>query len=275
MYNNDQNSYRNYDQRNGGYGMYSYNNNHNYNNNNGSLNEMKRRNTMYGNDTLVGKEDLVNNPAVRVPVCLCLDTSGSMTGRPIAELNEGVRLFYEAVSEDVVAMCAAEICIVTFGGQQAKCVRDFTGLLEEQVPPRLTASGMTPLGEAVNIALDKLEQRKADYAACGVDYYQPWLVLMTDGSPNGDYKELKRAKERTNDLVNRRKLTVFPIGIGAEADMNVLRDFSPKRAPLKLQGLKFCEFFAWLSQSVSTTSQSMPGDAVKLDLSGIAGWGEL
>ena len=98
---------------------------------------------------------------------------------------------------------------------------------------------------------------------------------MTDGAPNGDSGELSRAIGRTVDLVNQKRLTVFPIGIGAEADMDVLAKFSPKRPPLKLQGLKFCEFFAWLSKSVSKTSQSTPGESVKLDIDGIKGWGEL
>lgn len=76
-------------------------------------------------------------------------------------------------------------------------------------------------------------------------------------------------------MVNQKKLTVFPIGIGSDADMDVLAQFSPKRAPLKLQGLKFREFFAWLSKSVSKTSQSTPGESVKLDVEEIKGWGVL
>ena len=34
--------------------------------------------------------------------------------------------------------------------------------------------------------------------------------------------------------------------------------------PIKLKGLKFSEFFQWLSQSVSTVSDSMPGDKIQL-----------
>ena len=59
------------------------------------------------NNLLVRLEDLVNNPTARVPVCLCLDTSGSMGGMPIDELNEGVRLFYEAIREDETALYSA------------------------------------------------------------------------------------------------------------------------------------------------------------------------
>lgn len=227
------------------------------------------------NNLLVRLEDLVNNPTARVPVCLCLDTSGSMDGQPINELNEGVRLFYEAIKEDETALYSAEISIVTFGGNNAECIADFASLELQPNAPKLLASGMTPMGEAVNMALDLLERRKDEYKDRGVDYYQPWLVLMTDGEPNGDKSELSRAINRTVELVNQKKLTVFPIGIGAYADMNVLGHFSPKRPPLKLQGLKFREFFAWLSKSVSKTSQSTPGESVKLDVEGIKGWGEL
>ena len=131
------------------------------------------------------------------------------------------------------------------------------------------------MGEAVNLALDLLEHRKEEYKEKGVDYYQPWLVLMTDGEPNGDKVELSRAINRTSNLVNEKKLTVFPIGIGTEADINVLSQFSPNRQPLKLQGLKFREFFAWLSKSVSNTSQSFGGKSVNLDVDGIKGWSEL
>ena len=40
-------------------------------------------------DNLLRRKDLVENPTARVPVCLCLDVSGSMSGDPINELNCG------------------------------------------------------------------------------------------------------------------------------------------------------------------------------------------
>ena len=229
---------------------------------------------MNQSNLLVRMEDLVNNPTARVPVCLCLDTSGSMDGSPIQELNSGVRLFYDAIKEDEMAMYSAEISIVTFGGT-AQCMADFASLEVQPEPPVLSAYGVTPRGEAVNMALDLLERRKNEYKDRGVDYYQPWLVLMTDGAPNGNQVELQRAIQRTRDMVNQKKLTLFPIGIGAEADMNVLGQFSPEWSALRLQGLKFREFFSWLSKSVSRTSQSTPGEYVEIDKDGIRGWGHL
>lgn len=251
-------------------------------------------------NNLLRVQDLVNNPTPRVPICLCLDTSGSMgavegdcvqTGETIFEdgktwnvvtggtsrideLISGVRQFYDAIKEDEMAVYSAEICIVIFN-DDATCVMDFANIERQEELPELIASGDTAMGEGVNLALDLLEERKQEYREKGVDYYQPWLVLMTDGEPNGSREELEKAIKRTTDMVNSKKLTIFPIGIGDETDMNTLNRFSPKRPALKLQGLKFREFFAWLSQSVSRVSQSTPGETIKLDVEAIKGWAEL
>ena len=172
-------------------------------------------------------------------------------------------------------MYSAEICVITFGGTSPILVEDFASIERQPNVPQFYADGETPMGEAVNMALDCLEKRKQEYKDKGVDYFQPWLVLMTDGEPNGSQAELDRAILRTKELANTKKLTIFPIGIGDEADMGILSEFSPKRSPLKLKGTNFRAFFQWLSQSVSRTSQSMPGENISLDLDGIKGWAEL
>lgn len=247
-------------------------------------------------------KDLVENPTARVPICLCLDTSGSMgaveddgtlqrTGETvfsdgqewnlvtggtsrIDELQKGLQTFYDEIRADDIAQYAAEICIVTFD-DQVQCIYDFATVDRQMELPKLNANGETHMGEGVLKALDLLEQRKQEYKDKGVDYYQPWLVLMTDGEPNGDPTKLNEAIERTCNLVNAKKLTVFPIGIGEGVNMDMLRKFSPTRTPLHLKGLKFKEFFVWLSQSVSRTSQSIPGETVPLDKDGVTTWGEL
>lgn len=246
-------------------------------------------------------EDLVNNPTARVPVCLCLDVSDTMnlvieddvqtTGETVmvegqecgvttegtprhAEMVKGIEKFFDAVRADEIAVEAAEICIVTFGQKGARLVQDFASI-EQSKLPKLVVGGETPMGEGVNLALDRLEARKEDYKRVGVDYYQPWLVLMTDGEANGDPSELSRAQSRATELVNGRRLTVFPIGIGNEAGMETLRRFSPRRPPLHLKNMNFQGFFEWLGKSVAQVSNSMPGESIKLDTDAISSWGEL
>lgn len=226
----------------------------------------------FNNEMKMRKEDLVSNPEARVPVCLCLDTSGSMAGAPIEELNAGVGLFYQAIREDEAAVNAAEISLVTFG-YDWRCIADFAGVERHDQEPCLTASGGTPMGEAVNLALDLLERRQREYRENGVESFRPWLVLMTDGQPNGDPQQLEYAISRVAGMAEARKLVVIPIAIGSHADNQVLQRFSPGRPALTLQGLKFREFFAWLSRSVSVASRMSADGAIPVG--SIAGWAQL
>ena len=54
--------------------------------------------------------------------------------------------------------------------------------------------------------------------------------------------------------------------------MDILRQISV-REPIKLQGLKFRELFQWLSSSMKSVSQSVPGTDVPL--SPPNGWGSV
>ncbi len=208
------------------------------------------------------EEDLITNPATRLPVCLCLDTSSSMSGKPIDELNRGVEYFFEAIKEDEIARYSVELSIVTFSSTAEK-ILDFANIDRQTFTP-LSASGSTSMGEGVNLALDLLQQRKKEYSDKGVDYYQPWLVLMTDGHPT-DY--IESAVDRVRQLASQKKLTVFAVAIGDGADINTLKRFSTMKnnMVLKVKSAQyFREFFEWLSQSVSVASQSVPGEKASL-----------
>jgi uncharacterized protein YegL len=229
---------------------------------------------MAENDRIFRKSDLVSNPTARLPVCLCLDTSGSMDDEPIRELNSGVKTLYEIIKGNIKTTLSAEICIVTFGGN-AQLIENFATVDQRPEPPELFVDGLTPIGEGVNLAMDMLEERKQMYKESGIDYFQPWLVIITDGQPEGhDPSELERAIERTSTAIKEKKLTLFPIGVTG-ADMDILQRFSPTKRPLKLQGLKFDEFFEWLGKSIERTSISIPGEKVTLDTDSIKDWAEL
>jgi uncharacterized protein YegL len=222
------------------------------------------------NDLILREESLLENPTSRVPICLVLDCSGSMSYSPIEELNKGVEQFFQAVLEDETAKYSAEIAVVTFGGDVSVLI-DFNSVMNVQ-PPHLYAGGGTPMGEAVETALKLLEDRKNDYKNAGVEYYQPWMVLMSDGAPTDS---IEKSTRLTADLVNEKKLTLFPIIIGSDEGAKQIARFSPKLPPLKLKGLNFREFFEWLSRSVSRVSQSTPGETIQLDTDGIKAWGEI
>lgn len=222
------------------------------------------------NDLIIRQEELIDNPTARVAVALVLDTSYSMNGAPIGELNRGVAKFFEETLANEVARFSAEVCIVKFGGT-AELALDFKSL-EEQTVPTFSASGGTPMGAAVSQAIEALNVRKREYQNAGVDYYQPIMVIMSDGAPTDS---IDAAERDVAALVSQKKLSLFCIGIGKDADMATLQRLSPGRTPLPLKELNFEEFFVWLSASVARVSASIPGEDVPIDVDGIKGWANI
>ncbi|HNU19362.1 MAG TPA: VWA domain-containing protein [Hydrogenophilus thermoluteolus] len=194
--------------------------------------------------------DLIENPSPRCAVTLVLDISGSMSGTPIQLLNEGVRLFVDEVKRDDLARWSVELAIYTFGSTVTQ-VMDFTGVDALENTPSFSAGGLTPMGQAVEMALRALDERKRQYRNVGVPYYQPWLVLLSDGAPTDNWTN---AAQKARDLAANRKLVSLPIGVG-DADLDILSQFSNKPA-VRLDGLKFRELFQWLSASMTRVSAS-------------------
>ncbi len=227
----------------------------------------------------LGEDDLITNTSSRLPVCLCLDVSGSMAkDDAIGMLSDGVAAFYESIKNDDQARNSCEIAIVTFSSE-VNVVEDFS-CVDAKSPVNFKAEGGTALAHGVEKCLDLLEARKEDYKANGVDYYQPWLVIITDGKP-GDMEDIPAAQDRTRKLVEAKRLTLFPIAVGSDenpekfrAVMDVLNGFGSKRAK-HLKDLKFNEFFEWLGKSMSAVSASQVGDKVKLDTTGMDDWSEI
>lgn len=198
------------------------------------------------------------NAERRCPVVLLLDTSYSMQGDPIRELNEGLELFRDELLGDPVAAKRVEVAIVTFGPVQE--VSGFTGA-ESFVAPRLEVSGDTPVGAAIACGLDLLADRKQQYRDNGISYYRPWVLLITDGGPTDEWRH---AASRVRQGEADKAFSFFAIGVEG-ADMATLAQISaPTRSPLELKGLMFRELFRWLSASMKAVSSSKPGAEVQL-----------
>lgn len=215
----------------------------------------------------------VTNPAPRCPVILMLDTSGSMEGEPLHELQGGLERFLRETGDDETASMSVELEIITFG-DKAKILSSFAPIADiADEAPTLEAAGTTPLGAALDLADSELKARRRLYKQKGIASYKPWIVLMTDGCPNDDYVSAAASMRK---LGEEGKLQYIGIGIGENADFDTLREILPEHpGPVKLKGLCFKEFFKWLTDSLKSVSASSVAEQDHVRLGNVASWADL
>lgn len=205
--------------------------------------------------------------------CLCtliLDTSGSMSGQPIRELNRGLQEFYAAIEEDLIAANRLEVSITTFGSS-IKTIQE-PALIDNFDMPTLNIGGTTRLVDAVRQAMRKTEERKQWYKETGQPYYRPIMVLITDGEPDRDQDVAGLSKE-IQEAIDSKKFTFWGLGVKG-FNHQVLNQICPNNAPaLPLSGYKFSEFFKWLSNSIGIITQSKEGESI--DLPPVSDWAQM
>jgi len=213
--------------------------------------------------------EFVENPEPRCPVVLILDTSASMGGSPLRQLNEAVEIFHDDIAADAQASLRVELAIISFGGT-VRPMRDFIAIHDWRPQPMI-ASGDTPMGEAIECALRLLEERKTMYKQNGIYYYRPWVWLLTDGEPT-DGERWRQAAQLVHAGEDRKAFSFFVVGVKG-ANFDILRQIAPaSRKPLSLKGLNFRDMFLWLSASMKRVSTTRQGE--QLALPPIEGWAE-
>ena len=210
--------------------------------------------------------EFAENAEPRCPCILLLDTSTSMAGQAISELNDGLASFKDELMADSLAAKRVEIAIVRFG--PVKVVNDFQ-LAADFQPTFLTTTGDTPMGAAIERSIEMLRERKDSYRRNGIAYYRPWIFLITDGSPTDAWQNAARLVKEGEGS---KAFMFFAVGVKG-SNMDILKQISV-RDPLRLHGLRFRDLFSWLSSSLGAVSHSSPGELVPMkNPAAPGGWG--
>jgi len=202
--------------------------------------------------------------------CFVVDVSGSMSGAPIHELNRGLQEFYYEISNESMTSNRLEIAVVEFSSTVDTIVTP--SLVENFSMPTLETKGSTKMVDGVREAISLVESRKDWYKQTGQPYLRPWIILITDGAPDND-QDIRGLVSEIELGTQGKKYVFLPIGVQG-ADMNVLNQIAGytqdssknwnKMNAMRLQGLKFADFFKWVSASMSIVAGSKDGDKVNL-----------
>ena len=199
-----------------------------------------------------------------MPVVLLLDVSGSMEGDKIDNLYEATVKMIETFTEEGKKEIPYKVAIITFGASvdYHTPYTDATKDLAKNLRP-FYAEGMTPLGTALRMAKDLIEDKDETPKR----WYRPAVVLVSDGYPNDSWQSPLSDFVSTGRTARCQRLSM---GIGNDADFNMLRDFASED-PEKITGTdKFCfkaedaadivKVFKLISKSISQSASSNKND---------------
>ena len=157
-----------------------------------------------------------------LPVILLLDVSGSMDGEKINNLYDATIDMIDTFSDSNSREISIEVAIITFGNEvklynESTPYMKATELKNQGLAP-FKANGLTPLGTALRMAKDIIEDK--DLTPSKV--YRPAVVLVSDGQPTDNWQE--PLDKFINDGRSK-KWQRFAIAIGTDVDKSVLEKF--------------------------------------------------
>ncbi len=202
-----------------------------------------------------------------LPIFILADTSGSMRGEKINELNLAIREMLAALNAADDIRGKFQMCVIAFGGE-VRIVQELADINSITLP-ELTASGNTPMGQTFEVLENMIEDRNVVSSRA----YTPTIVLISDGIPTDCSEDMYRRKnyfdwEPLKELHNGErssKCQRLALGIGDDADMEMLKVFidNPEIPVIKTKDASgITRFFRWVTMSTVARMNSVnPNEA--------------
>lgn len=158
--------------------------------------------------------------AKKLPVILLLDVSGSMEGTKINNLYDAVVDMVDSFVKEEIKETLIDVAIITFGNE-IELHTPYTTVTELQKKgiSKFVASGMTPMGKALEMAKAMIEDKYTTVSKI----YKPAVILVSDGQPNDSWQSPlnKFITEGRSSKCQR-----FALAIGSDAEFDVLEKFT-------------------------------------------------
>lgn len=186
----------------------------------------------------------------RLPVYLILDKSYSMAGEPIEAVNQGLQALIDMLRQDPFALETVFLSVIEFSSKAEQTVV-LSDLMSFQ-PPILKPDGMTSLGAALTLTAEQIQHEVKASSSDAKGDWRPLVFVFTDGVANDDLDPGIQAMAKVSVA------KVVGCAAGNEADAEDLKRFATDVVRLNSNDAESIRaFFAWVSSSVSMTSQSV------------------
>jgi len=201
---------------------------------------------------------IVNANESHMALVFLLDTSGSMAGEKIRNLNEGLNRFKTEVCKNEQTKNILDVAIIEFNSNH-RIVQEFCPI-EYMDNVNLNATGGTLMSPAIRKALEMVNERSRFYRKSGSEPYKPWVILISDGQPDSN-DNINIVAEEIRAMESAGKVTFRSLGV-IGYDPKTLHILSGEKV-MKLEGTNFTDFFDWVNKSMRSVSQSSPSERPK------------
>ena len=158
---------------------------------------------------------VISNPGkTHIPCVLLVDTSAAMEGALIQDLNRCINYFIDQLRRDEKLWDCTDLCVIRFDSR-VKIERSFASV-NRITPPVMNASDLydCAMNEAIITALDMIDLRRQEYRDAVVDFWRPWLFLVTGFLPT-DQEFGEDAVRRLQEAVQGKKINYLQIHCGS------------------------------------------------------------
>lgn len=206
--------------------------------------------------------EFVAQPKRVLPLILLIDTSSSMSCC-MGELNVAIRNMLGTLKEQESLKAEVHVSFITFGNEGARLHTALKPIYNIEFED-FREGGMTPLGGALRIAKDMVENREIIPSKS----YAPIILLLSDGAPNDHWEnELDRFINEGRS----KKCIRMSLGIGKDYDYEVLKSFSSNgRVYEAEESTNIIDFFKFITMTITEKTLSKDINANSKDfLNGI------